>query len=56
MPTYEYNCSSCGAVVEISAVMSESSDSFSCTGCQGTMNRTYSIGGVHFKGGGWGGQ
>ena len=56
MPTYEYHCKNCGAIVELNSTMSESSDTPMCTGCHGGMTRSYNVAGVQFKGSGWGGQ
>lgn len=54
MPNYEFKCFICGGVQE---VYRQFGDSTLPVCCSESMTRVYSPpGGIHFKGGGWGGQ
>jgi putative FmdB family regulatory protein len=53
MPTYEYDCLGCNKVFEIVKSMSDDGPEF-CDACGSKLNRVWSVGGVTFKGSGWG--
>jgi putative FmdB family regulatory protein len=54
MPTYHYFCELCGTSVDVSRKVSELEVLPVCGLCGSVMKRIYAIGGVEFKGNGWG--
>ena len=55
MPKYDYKCSVCGGQQEVERSIHSDSDSAPIC-CGASMERVWSNFGIHFKGGGWGGQ
>ena len=55
MPTYEYYCDSCGDRTTIMRSYNDAEVAPTCN-CGETMTRLWNAPGIHFKGGGWGGQ
>lgn len=55
MPAYEYYCDSCGDRTTIMRSYSDEEETPTCT-CGKEMLRIWNAPGIHFKGGGWGGQ
>jgi putative FmdB family regulatory protein len=54
MPKYDYKCNACGGQQELERSIHAEADSPVC--CNQNMERMFSVPGVQFKGGGWGGQ
>jgi len=52
MPIYEYQCASCGQVVELWQKFSDAPLS-TCQACGGAMHKLISNCAFHLKGGGW---
>lgn len=52
MPIYEYQCQSCGAVVEQWQRMSDPAPE-KCESCGGSMSKLMSHSSFHLKGSGW---
>jgi len=55
MPTYEYICE-CGYQESIMRHYSEPEKEYTCPDCGILLTRLWTAPGIHFKGGGWGGQ
>lgn len=56
MPTYEYVCDNCGDRTTVMRGFDEPEQEYSCELCKGALTRIWTAPGLHFKGGGWGGQ
>jgi putative FmdB family regulatory protein len=56
MPTYEYVCDNCGDRTTFMRGFDEPEQEYSCELCKSTLTRIWTAPGLHFKGGGWGGQ
>jgi putative FmdB family regulatory protein len=54
MPKYDYKCAVCGSQQELERSIHAEADNPVC--CGKTMERLFTVLGVQFKGGGWGGQ
>ena len=54
MALYHYECSACLTIVEVVRSISELEVLPVCDVCGSVMKRLYAIGGVEFKGNGWG--
>lgn len=54
MPVYHYVCDVCKDTVEVVRGVSELEVLPVCSVCAEVMRRIYAIGGVEFKGNGWG--
>jgi putative FmdB family regulatory protein len=52
MPAYDFKCTDCGEVFEVTRPASDDS-ALSCPACGGATKRVFSPVGVHFKGGGF---
>jgi len=52
MPSYDFKCTSCGAVVEVTRPSTDDSP-VSCPECGGETRRVFTPVGVHFKGSGF---
>ena len=55
MPRYDYSCIECDMTIEMNHGMQES-PLVPCHKCGYDMTKVYSVPGIQFKGGGWGGQ
>ena len=53
MPTYEYKCPKCQVTALIKHPMDNHKD-YHCTECLTKLQRVWRLGGVNFKGSGWG--
>lgn len=56
MPGYEYYCENCGNRITIMRSFDEKEEVYDCPECETTLTRLWTAPGLHFKGGGWGGQ
>lgn len=58
MPTYEFKCGVCGNTDTVSRAIDADGDISApqCKGCTIPMERIWSLGGISFKGTGWGHQ
>jgi putative FmdB family regulatory protein len=54
MSIYEFKCDLCGCVVWINYESDKRDTPTECPDCKGLMRRSYQLGGVSFKGTGWG--
>lgn len=55
MPKYDYKCSKCDTVVEVTRSFQDNGDEL-CSGCNSPMSRVWQATPAHFKGGGWAGK
>lgn len=55
MPTYEYICD-CGYRESVMRHYDDPETDYICSDCSSKMSRLWTAPGIHFKGGGWGGQ
>ena len=57
MATYEYRCEVCSKQLEVQRSIEDTlpRDPY-CPNCTVPMKRVYSLGGIVFKGNGWGGK
>ena len=56
MATYLFYCAACDQHEERRIPIVDSGGPQLCDGCGNTLKRVYTVPGVSFKGGGWGGQ
>ena len=53
MPSYNYKCSQCEAVLTVMRSMTESDPGYECKTCKIAMTRVYSLSGIVFNGSGF---
>ena len=53
MPSYNYKCSQCEAVLTVNRSIMESDPGYSCSTCNIAMTRVYSVGAITFNGSGF---
>jgi len=53
MPSYNYKCSQCEAVLTVNRSIMESDPGYSCGTCNIAMTRVYSVGAITFNGSGF---
>jgi putative FmdB family regulatory protein len=53
MPSYNYKCPQCEAVLTVVRSMMESDPGYTCDACNIAMNRVYSVGAITFNGSGF---
>ena len=53
MPSYNYKCSQCEAVLTVTRSIMESDPGYSCGTCNIAMTRVYAVGAVTFNGSGF---
>ncbi len=53
MPSYNYKCPQCEAVLTVVRSMMESDPGYTCDTCNIAMNRVYSVGAITFNGSGF---
>ena len=54
MPVYRYECQQCEVFVDVTRSIEELDTLPECDMCGSKLKRIYAIGGVEFKGEGWG--
>ena len=53
---YEYECPGDGQALLIERAIYDKEEEYDCNVCGTTLNRIFNAPGIHFKGGGWGGN
>ena len=53
MPIYEYECTDCGAVIEVMQKVNTRRAPGRCEKCSGKLKKKISVTSFHLKGGGW---
>lgn len=53
MPSYNYKCPQCEAVLTVVRSMMESDPGYTCDACNIAMTRVYSVGAITFNGSGF---
>ncbi len=53
MPIYEYECTDCGAVIEVMQKVNTRRAPGRCEKCSGKLKKKISVASFHLKGGGW---
>jgi putative FmdB family regulatory protein len=52
MPIYDYRCTSCGRMIEVSHAIGGQGPA-ACSSCGGVMRKALTAPAIHFKGSGW---
>jgi len=56
VPIYVYKCPGCDRIVKLERPIEERDTEVSCDTCKEVLERVFKLGGVTFRGSGWGSQ